>query len=168
MIVAYQKTIENSLQNASATALKITTMLRWLVIVHVLGATVWVGGHIILATRYLPKALKDKDIVQLLNFEQQYEVLGIPALVIQVITGIWMAFIYQIQWFSFETVHYAIISVKLILLLITVLLALHSRLFIIPTLSPKKLPLLASHIILVTVIAVIMLYLGLSFRLGIT
>ena len=143
-------------------------MLRWLVIAHVLGATIWVGGHLILALRFLPKAFKEKSISPITNFEEQYEVLGIPALLVQVITGVWMAHIYQIEWFSFGTIHSTIVNLKLLLLLATVLLAIHARFFIIPVLSPKKLPLLASHIILVTVIAVAMLYLGLSFRLGIT
>ncbi|MCE7934535.1 MAG: copper resistance protein CopD [Chlorobi bacterium CHB2] len=141
-------------------------MLRWLVIIHVLGATIWVGGHLILAIRYLPKALQEKSTAPIVGFEHHYEALGLPALALQVITGIWMAHIYQVEWFSFETVHYAIINTKIILLLCTVLLAIHARAFIIPSLTPKKLPLLASHIILVTIIAVAMLYLGLSFRLG--
>ena len=142
--------------------------LRWLVILHVLGATIWVGGHLILAIRYLPKALKAKDITPIVNFEQHYEALGIPALFLQIITGIWMASVYQIKWFSFETVQYSIINIKLILLITTLLLALHVRIFILPELSPKKLPLLVLHIVLVTVIAVAMLYLGLSFRLGLS
>jgi hypothetical protein len=77
-----------------------------------------------------------------------------------------MASIYQIKWFSFDTVQYSIINLKLILLITTLLLALHVRIVILPELTPKKLPMLALHIILVTVIAVAMLYLGLSFRLG--
>ncbi|MCC7437124.1 MAG: CopD family protein [Armatimonadetes bacterium] len=141
-------------------------MLRWLVIAHVLGATIWVGGHLILAIRYLPKALKEKDISPVVDFEKHYEALGLPALFLQIITGIWMASIYQIKWFSFDTVQYSIINLKLILLITTLLLALHVRIVILPELTPKKLPMLALHIILVTVIAVAMLYLGLSFRLG--
>ena len=69
-------------------------LLKWLVLMHVLGATVWVGGHLILSIGFLPIALKRKDIMIIKNFEHHYERVGIPALLIQVVSGIWMAMLY--------------------------------------------------------------------------
>ncbi|MGB1297879.1 MAG: copper resistance protein CopD, partial [Psychrobium sp.] len=56
-------------------------------LLHVLAATVWTGGHIVLATTILPRALKTKDVEFLRTFERGYEKVGIPALIIQVTTG---------------------------------------------------------------------------------
>lgn len=144
-------------------------MLHILLIIHILSATIWVGGHILLLTRYLPKAFKDKNVRIIKEYESQFEFIGIPALIIQVITGIWMSFIYQVKidnWFSFSTNIEKIISIKLILLLITIILAVHARIFIIPKLGNHNLPLLTVHIILVTLIAISMLVLGTFVRMG--
>ena len=46
---------------------------------HLLAATVWTGGHIVLATTLLPYALKNKDLVFIKRFEHCYEKIGIPA-----------------------------------------------------------------------------------------
>jgi len=35
---------------------------HFLLIIHLLAATVWIGGHLILSTRYLPEAIKTKDL----------------------------------------------------------------------------------------------------------
>lgn len=52
------------------------------------------------------------------------------------------------------------ISVKRILLILTLLLAIHARLFIIPRLNADNLPRLAWHIIAVTLLAVALLFTG--------
>ena len=44
-----------------------------LLIFHLLGAAIWVGGHLILAIGILPEVLKKKDPEILLNFEKKYE-----------------------------------------------------------------------------------------------
>jgi putative copper export protein len=65
--------------------------MKWLVLLHVLGATIWAGGHLILSIGFLPRALKERKLNIILDFEKQYERVGIPALLLQVITGFWMA-----------------------------------------------------------------------------
>lgn len=62
-----------------------------LLVLHLIGATIWVGGHLILAMGILPEVLKKKDPQILLNFEKKYEKIGMPALLVMVITGIWMS-----------------------------------------------------------------------------
>ena len=140
----------------------------YLIILHTLAATVWVGGHLILSFVILPEAWKKKDHLMISAFETRFEKIGIPALLIQVITGIWMSSLYLPvnKWLSFSDTTSSLVGIKLILLALTILLAIHARFFIIPKLSAKSIPLLASHIFLVTLIGILFLTVGLSFRLG--
>ena len=62
-------------------------MIKLLLFLHLLGATVWVGGHLFIAIKLLPTALRTGDKTALLNFERNYESIGMPALIVQVITG---------------------------------------------------------------------------------
>lgn len=144
-------------------------LVKILILLHVLGACVWVGEHLVLAISVLPKALRSKnpEVVQI--FEERYERVGIPALLVQVITGIWIAQLYIgfKNFFSFENVMYSHISLKLILLILTFLLAIHARLFIIPKLNAGNLLFLALHIIAITLVALTLLFTGLNFRLNI-
>ena len=76
-----------------------------LIFLHILGATVWTGGHLVLATAVLPRVLKERSPDELLRFESRYERIGIPALLIQVATGLWLA--HQLvpdigQWFNLD------------------------------------------------------------------
>ena len=141
-------------------------LLPWLVLLHVLGATVWVGGHLVLAVTILPKALKEKSVRGIQVFEQHFERIGIPALLLQVITGIWMAMLFVPfnDWLSLASAHHRLLWIKLTLLLATIGLAIHARFFIVPRLTPERLPSLAFHIVLVTVLAVSFVLTGLSFR----
>jgi uncharacterized membrane protein len=45
-------------------------MYASIVFLHVLGASVWVGGHLVLATSVLPRALKARKPEILLGFER--------------------------------------------------------------------------------------------------
>ncbi len=140
-----------------------------LLILHILAATIWVGGHLIISFRILPEALKTKNIAGLLEFEKKYEVVGLPALLLLVITGIWMSLNYGIapsQWLSFSSGIETVVSCKLLLLIITLVLALHARLVLIPNLKPGKLVLLTLHIFAVTAIGITMLILGTFVRYG--
>jgi uncharacterized membrane-anchored protein len=140
--------------------------MRWLILLHVLGASVWAGGHLVLSIGFLPQALQTKDLSIITNFEKNYERVGIPALLLQVVTGIWMSLIYVpfSNWWSLDTQHHVYLWTKLGLLLATVVLAVHTRFFIIPNLTVEKLSLLALHIILATALAVGFVITGLSFR----
>ncbi len=140
--------------------------MKWLILIHVLGATVWVGGHLILSIGFLPNALKQKNPQIILDFEKQFEKIGLPALLMQVVTGISMALIYVPfrHWMSLETPHHVYLWTKLGLLAGTLALAIHARFFILPRLTEQKLPQLAFHIVLVTVLAMFFVLTGLSFR----
>ena len=140
-----------------------------LLIIHLLAACLWVGGHLLLCLRYLPKALKEKNPDMIRDFEKHFEPLGIPALAVSIVTGIMMAYDYNVtlsNWFSFSNSIEKIISIKLSLLVLTLLLAVHARVFIIPKLNVKSLPFMAFHIILITLVGISMLIFGSLVRIG--
>ena len=72
--------------------IKESIVYKYILILHVLAATVWTGGHLVLAVAILPGALKNKSSRSLMEFEFSFEKVGIPALIIQVATGLWLAY----------------------------------------------------------------------------
>lgn len=144
-------------------------MYKYILLLHVIGATVWTGGHLILAITILPRALRERSPSDILRFEYSYERLGIPALIIQVVTGVWLAHTIMPDigmWFSFGNPVSQLIFLKLVLLVVTVLFAIDARLRVIPNITEQNLMSLAYHIIPVTVIAVLFVIVGVSFRTG--
>jgi putative copper export protein len=143
--------------------------IKILILLHLIGACIWVGGHLVLCISVLPKALRENKPEVIRIYEERFERIGIPALFLQIVTGIWMAQLYIgiENFFSFENTMYAHISVKLILLIATILLAIHARFFIIPKLSADNLSYLALHIVAITIVALGLLFTGLNFRLNI-
>ena len=55
-------------------------MYKYVLLAHILGATVWTGGHLVLAARILPEVLRRRSASMLLDFEKRYELLGMSAL----------------------------------------------------------------------------------------
>ncbi|UCC85020.1 MAG: CopD family protein [Gemmatimonadota bacterium] len=144
-------------------------MLKLALVLHILGASVWTGGHLVLSLTVLPRALRHRDPDVIRNFEEGYERIGLPSLAIQIVTGLWLAHRLMptwADWFSFTTIASTHVALKLLLLLLTVALALHARLRIIPRLSERTLPMLAWHVIAVTVLAVLFVLVGVGFRTG--
>ena len=140
-----------------------------LLLLHILSATVWTGGHIILATVVLPKVLKERSPEQLLHFESMYEKIGMPALIVQVITGLLLAY-YRVpevsQWFNMSNPTSHPIAAKLLLLALTLGFAIHARFRVIPVLSKDNLSVMAWHIIPVTLFSILFVGVGVSFRTG--
>lgn len=144
-------------------------MYKYLLLLHVLSATIWVGGHLVLVTCVLPAALQRRDPRTLLEFEARFERIGIPALLLQVITGLAMAWSLlpdPVAWLRFAGPVGALVGTKLLLLAATAALALHARLRLIPRLTPATLPALAVHVIAVTLLAVALLITGVGHRVG--
>lgn len=142
-----------------------------LLIIHLLCAALWVGGHLLLVIAYLPQALKFKDQTIILNYEKKYETIGMTALILLVISGILMAYKYNVSieyWFHFDSPIEKVISTKLLLLLLTVAFALSAQFRVLPKLKndPNKLPEMTFHIIAVTIIGVLMLVFGTFIRFG--
>lgn len=144
-------------------------MHKYILLLHVLSATVWTGGHLVLALAVLPRVLKERSTTELLRFESAYEKIGMPALAIQVLTGLWLAHSLVPDfgsWFAADNTVSQLILLKLILLLLTVLVAVDARLRIIPRLSADSLPAMARRIGAVTLLSVLFVVVGVSFRTG--
>lgn len=140
-----------------------------MLLLHVLGATVWTGGHLVLALGILPRVLREKNPAALLRFESAYERIGLPALLLQLVSGLWLA--YRMvpdvgRWLDPADAVARLLATKLLLLAITIGFALDARLRIIPKLSAQNLTALAWHIVPVTVVAVLFVVVGVSFRTG--
>jgi putative copper export protein len=140
-----------------------------LVILHALAATVWTGGHLVLDLGVLPRALRARDASMIRAFEDTFEPLGLGALAIQVVSGLWLAAILLPGYrglFNPANPIGLLAGVKLLLLAATLALALHARLRLIPNLSDDNLAPLAWHIRAITALAVAFVVVGAGLRLG--
>lgn len=140
-----------------------------LLLLHILAATIWTGGHIVLSTVILPKVLKAKSAEMLLDFESVYEKIGMPALIIQIITGVLLAHRLQPDvslWFNIDLPSSHPIMIKIGLLALTFCFALNARFRVIPKLSANTLNVMAIHIFSVTFLSVLFVFVGVSFRTG--
>lgn len=146
----------------------------WLLFWHILGACIWVGGHLYLCLCILPKAVRHQDSQPILNFENSFEKLGMTALVVQVLTGFYMAHKYLPSFSMLTDYHNQIsvlISMKITWLIFTILTALSAQLIVIPKLkkdlgNAKLRHIFAGHIILVTVLGLAFMTTGVLFRTG--
>ena len=144
-------------------------MYTSILFLHILSATIWTGGHLVLSIAILPRALKRRSPEILQQFESWYEPLGLPAFALQLITGLWLAWRYVPDvkiWVSFASPYATLIACKLILVVLSLSLALDARLRLIPKLSPQTLPAMAWHILAITVLAVLFVGVGVGFRVG--
>lgn len=136
---------------------------------HLVGACIWVGGHLVLALRILPQALRERNAALIRDFEQRYERLGLPALAAQVLTGLWLAHRTlggsPATWLG-DSGTARVVQVKLALLAGTVALAVHAKTRVIPRLRDDNVPLMGAHIVGVAVFAVFFVLAGASLRLG--
>jgi putative copper export protein len=140
-----------------------------LVIVHALAATVWTGGHLVLDLGVLPRALRERSGAQIRAFEETFEPLGLTALAIQVLTGLWMGWIYLPGFRGLLSPANPIgmlVGVKLLLPASTAALAVHARLRLIPNLTDDNLGGLAWHIRSITALAIAFVVVGALIRLG--
>lgn len=145
------------------------TIHHLLLIIHLIAATIWIGGHLTLSIVFLPVALRQKEPQIILNFERKFEPLGISALIALVITGIWMAYDFGVSyesWFNFIGSLEKVVSIKLLLLMLTIILALYTQIYVIPNLNKYNINKIAFSIISVTLIGITMLILGSTIRYG--
>jgi len=139
-----------------------------IIAMHILGACIWAGGHITLATAVLPRALREGRAQIVLDFERGYERIGLTALGAQVATGLWLTH-FRLgavgNWFQSNPLAH-VFQLKLTLLAATVAIAAHARLRVIPQLEDRTLPHLAVHIFAITTLAVLFVIAGVLFRVG--
>ena len=53
-------------------------MYGTMLLLHILAATIWTGGHLVLALTVLPRVMRERSPSKLLEFESAYERIGIP------------------------------------------------------------------------------------------
>lgn len=139
------------------------------VMLHVLGATVWTGGHVILAVRVLPQAWRSGDPEPIRQFETIFEPVGLPALVIQGVTGLLLAHTYlpdPARWLDWSQPLARDLGLKLLCLVLTLVLAIHARFFLIPQLDRTNLQGLGYHILAITTLGIAFAILGAAIRVG--
>ena len=86
----------------------------------------------------LPKAKKDKDPSLVVDFESRFGKIGIPALLVQVITGPVLATRFvpdPAEWFLWQNANQDHIASKLIMLVIIVVLAILMKTKVMPRLK---------------------------------
>jgi putative copper export protein len=139
-----------------------------LLLLHILAATIWTGGHIYLATRVLPRVLRERSAALLLEVERSYEPLGMSALVVQVVTGLWMAhrLLSPSHWFEFEMAAVQWVWIKLLLLALTIGFAIDARFRVLPRLRDENVASMAPHIIGVTILGILFVVAGVAIRTG--
>lgn len=136
--------------------------------VHIVGATIWAGGHLVLTFGILPGALREGRSAAVSDFEQRFERIGLSALGAQIITGLWLA--HNLlgspdNWLKSDPVARSV-QLKFALLAVTLGFALHARLRVVPALTDATLSRLAWHIRIVTVTAVLLVLTGVTIRFG--
>lgn len=140
-----------------------------IVMLHILGACVWVGGHIVLMGVILPKAMRAGDPQPVLDFGRGYGRLGLGALIGQLLTGLWLTQRWIGDWstiFSEPTPQGHLVLSKLMVLMITLGLAGFAYHNILPRVEERGLRSFALLSGAVTMLTVVMLILGVAIRTG--
>ncbi|MCC6659738.1 MAG: CopD family protein [Phycisphaerales bacterium] len=148
-----------------------------LVILHLLGAVTWIGGHFVLVRVILPPALRSRDPRAIVVFEHGFGKAALAALILQIVTGAWLASTWLGGWshlFDFSVPAAHLVLAKLGLLVATLAQAGHAFHSILPRLKAATTPeeadrplrAFALHAWITTVLAVLFLIVGASIRLG--
>lgn len=122
-----------------------------------------------LATTILPRAIRDREPSIILDFEKGFERIGLPSLLLQVVTGLLLAYRWLPEigaWFKLDSTVSIYVVTKLALLTATLGLALNARFRVIPNLNRENMHVLACHIVLVTVMSIGFLLAGVAIRTG--
>jgi|GEM_PF-2028553 len=121
---------------------------KLLVILHTLGAAIWVGGHVALVVAVLPVAMRERAPERIREFEHRYGRVAIAALLVQIATGLWLTTHWISDWatvFSNPTPASHIILTKIVLLLVTAGLAVHAMHRVLPRMTPDRMRPFAAH-----------------------
>lgn len=140
-----------------------------LMVLHLLAAAVWLGGHAVLVLGYVPEAIRSRDPRALLDNYQRLNRIGLPALLIVAVTGLWLASNWLPEvglWFDASLPISALILTKLALLILTLLLLGYLRLRVLSALTPDRIIRLGVVLALLALFATMAAAIGPSFRYG--
>ncbi|MCG7411402.1 CopD family protein [Moraxella nonliquefaciens] len=148
-------------------------MYKIALILHLFGASIWVGGHLYLLIRLMPDFIRQNDTAGFLAFEKSYEPLGMTALGVQIITGFYMliTLLPPSLWGQNMGILTALVHGKLTWLILTILTALHARFRIIKKLengthNKNTLTIMGIHVGLICLWSVAFVINGAFFRFG--
>ena len=144
-------------------------LYKIMVMLHLLGASIWIGGHAVLMGAVLPAAIRLNEPRRVLDFERGYGRLGLVALLLQLSTGFWLANRWIGDWttlFSEPTPQGHLILSKLIILVMTVALATFTSCRVLPRIERGALRLFAVLAGVTTGLAVLLLIIGVGIRTG--
>lgn len=146
-------------------------MMKVVLFLHLIGASIWVGGHLYLLIRLMPTFVRDQDVAGFLNFEKSYEPLGMTALAVQIITGLYMlnAIVPMANWLTPMGYLTALIHAKLTWLVLTIITAIHARFRVVAKLergdyTDKTLKVMAVHVGLICLWSLGFVATGVAFR----
>lgn len=141
-----------------------------LIILHILGASIWIGGLLIMALGVLPKAKKANNSSLLKDYEGSFHILGMIALTLQFLTGFRLAMIYaggMKGLFDFSN-HAAVLFIwKFVLILLTMGLFVIFKKKTLSTLTDSNISSASVMVWILTIIALALMILGLGFSRGI-
>ncbi len=125
----------------------------------------------VLSVVVLPKAKREQNPLAVVEFERSFEKLGMPSLLVQILTGpmIAMRYVPMSDWFLWQTEAQDHIASKVILLGVILLLALSMKLRVMPRLKAGDASALrsaATHVHTVTFLSFLMIFMGLSLHTG--
>jgi hypothetical protein len=124
---------------------------------------------VVLALAVLPGAWRRRDVAAIRAFEAGFERVALPAMAVQIATGVWLALRPlpdTAAWLDASSGLTRVIWLKLVLLGLTITLAAHARLRLIPHLTDSTVPALGLRIIAVTVISLGFCVAGVTLRFG--
>ncbi len=134
---------------------------------HLLGAAIWVGGHLVLATAILPAAQKENSMGPLRAFAGRFDGLSLAALLLQILSGLWL--MYRLvpapgQWFNMQNPLAHIFATKLLLLVLSIgaLGWYHAKRAKTEDSAPGR---MKAPVYLLTTLAVLLVIAGASFRI---
>ena len=144
-------------------------LYKVMVMLHMLGASAWIGGHAVLMLTVLPKAIRENCPQPILDFERGYGRLGLAALIVQLATGLWLVRRWIGEWatvFSEPTPQGHLVLSKLTILVLTVALGGYTYHRVIPVLATRGFKAFVVLSTVTTALAVVMLILGVGIRTG--
>jgi hypothetical protein len=144
-------------------------LYKLLVIIHILGAAILVGTNLILMLSVIPKAKKAGDIGIIRGYLGGVGQMGVHALAVQLITGLWLAspqFKGISAAFQMKEVFATHVVAKVVIMILITALVIVMRRKIAPKLSMETLGGFTTTVGTLTILAIAMVALGVGLRTG--
>jgi len=135
--------------------------LKTLVTLHIIGAAALAGGHLIFALGVLPRAMRARDSEMLLSYQKAFTPVGHTALLIQIVTGLWLA----MPYFANRTGATMLVEIKILLLILILGITIHAKVRVAKKL-PESMGAFAGHVVANALLATTLLVLGSALRFG--